>query len=101
MSALGALDRVEHFVQLLPVAFGPDVAHLALDLAQHLAATVLEHLLQFGIARRCCFRPITLVRFMTTCSSSAYAALLGSMPFDACPEANALPIWLRRDRATE
>ena len=47
----GALDRVEHLVQLAaPGALFADVAHLALDLGLNLATALVEHLLQFGIA---------------------------------------------------
>src|SRR2546423_674396 len=49
---LGALDGVEHFVELAaPRALFADAAHLALHLSLNLAPTVVEHLLQFDIAR--------------------------------------------------
>ena len=42
----GALDRVEHLVQLAaPGAFLADAAHLALDFGLNLATTIVEHLL--------------------------------------------------------
>src|SRR3954470_13833233 len=51
----GALDGVEHFLLAAPGAFRPDVAHLAFDFSLNLAATLLEHSLQFAVSglRRC------------------------------------------------
>src|SRR5262245_49639861 len=48
---LGALNRVEHLVQLpAPSAFLADAANLALDLRVKLPTPTVEHLLEFGVA---------------------------------------------------
>src|SRR5712691_1622779 len=48
---LGALDRVEHFVELAaPSALSPHVPHFALVLGLNLPPTLLEHLLEVAIA---------------------------------------------------
>src|SRR5262245_50083704 len=48
--SLGALDGVEHVVELAaPGAFLADAAHLALNLGLNLPAPILEHALQFRI----------------------------------------------------
>src|SRR3954468_13537040 len=47
----GALDRIEHFVQLAaPRAFFAHAAHLALDFSLQLATTIIEHRLQVRVA---------------------------------------------------
>ena len=62
----GALDGVEHFVELAaPGAFFAHAAHLALHFGLDFATPLVEHLLQFGIASP----DISAVALPSACSS--------------------------------